>query len=184
MKKSHLKATSLRSFMIIIIILVISASAAGFYFAQNWLKKAAIEYNQAIAASIVANNNKTPINKLQADIAQYQPVVDKANNIFTPSQDYQSKTISDLKKYASISNINISDYSFEKSNSNSGSSSKESAITITISNPVKLSDLAKFIKGIETNSPKMQLTGINISRSTNAKGLISVKPLTIKVYTK
>ena len=190
MKKNRLKAASLRTLLILAIITITTISVGGFYFAQNWLKQAAEEYNKTATTSTTSGTNTISIKKLQEGIVQYQPAADKANSIFASSQDYQTKTISDLKKYASISGITISDYSFEKTDSNTStgdaqtSGSGQTSITITITNPVKFSSLMKFVKGVETNSPKMQLSGIDISKSNNSKDLVVVKPLTIKVYIK
>lgn len=188
MKKNQFKATTLRMILLTATLIISVVSVGGFYVTQGLLKKLAEQHNKSFDTTSSAKSN-IPIGKLQSDIANNQEIIDRIDNVYMSKHDYQSKTIDDLKKYASVSNVSISDYSFEKASSKDSkteqsSESIENKLTITITNPIKFSNLIKFIKGIETNSPKMQLTGIDISQVVGQKEMVNVKPLTIKVYTK
>ena len=174
MKKSGQQASSLRIILAILIVLIFLGSIVEFYFAKQYITDAAIKYNQSTAATN-STSYRSAAKKLQNDITQYQPVADKATTVFVSSQDYQSKMIGDLKKYAANDNITISNYTFDKT---------AASVNVVIANPVKFTNLIKFIKEIETNTPKMQLNGIDISSVQNNNGYVTVKPLTIKAYTK
>jgi len=187
MKKSSLKATSLRNFMFISIIVIIIILVIGFYFIQDWMKNEAMTFGQT-TSSTTATKDAAAVKKLQDEITKYQAAATSANALIASSQDYQSQTIQDLKKYASANNIDIDNYSFDQTTSKEVKSSvtingvKSNFITITLDNSIQLTDLIKFLKSIETNTPKMQLSGINISPVPDTKGLVKVESLTIEIY--
>jgi len=190
MKKNGMKATTLRTTMVIIIIITIGIATFGFYYFQGKLNTYAISVGQTVSESTAgSSSNAQTIKKIQADIAATQAIADKSASITASSLDYQNQTIADLNKYASNTGISIIDYNFSQSATTAKTSSLAggigtSFITITLGNPISYTNLIKFLESIETNLPKMQLTGINISHDQNNSDTITVQPLTIEVYTK
>lgn len=190
MKKNKMKATTLRTTMTIIIIIVIGLSAFGFYYLQGKLNTYAVSVGQTVSESTAGGGSSTQtIKKIQANIADIQAIADKSASITASSLDYQNQMITDLNKYASNNGISIIDYNFSQPTTTSKSSgltggTGTSFITITLSNPISYTGLIKFLESIETNLPKMQLTGITITHDQNTSGTVTVTPLTIEVYTK
>jgi hypothetical protein len=60
---------------------------------------------------------------------------------------------------------------------------KTQFVSVTLGNPVEFTKLLEFIQAIETNVPKMKLTGISMDSSSGQSGSVSVKPIIIEVYT-
>jgi len=186
MKNSHIKATTIRVLMIIFLLLIISLSTVGFYFAQNYLTEASMKNEDTSLVTSSVNKSTSATKKIQDDIAKYQPVADKANSVFASNQDYQSQILKDLKSYASVNGISIDSYEFNKP-SGSGAKTSESGknnINITLNSSIQFTKLIKFIKAIETNAPKMQITELNISPIAGSKDSVKVNPITIEIYSR
>jgi len=190
MKNPRIKATSLRTVMIVSILIIITILTVGFYFAQDWLNTQIAESDKTTIGSSVVNKNAASVKKIQDEITKYQASATKANTLIVSSQDYQSQIIQDLKKYAAANNITISTYSFSQSTSSDTKASvsikgvTSNFINITLNDSIKLTNLIKFLKSIEVSVPKMQLTGINVTPIPNSQDSVRVEPLTIEVYTK
>lgn len=189
MKKSHIKATSLRSAMSAVVFIIIILSSVGFYYAQDWLNQLAIEIGSTVSESTAGSDDQA-LKQLQDDIARNQISANKANNIIAPSHNYQSLIVEDLNKYASSTGVSIASYKWDQSVP-AGTSAlaaidgvSSGFITITLDNPVTFTNLIQFIKAIESNLPKMQITGISLSRDSNSANAVTVEPITIGVYTK
>lgn len=179
MKNSHMKATTLRVLMISITVIVISLSVAGFYFMHSWLKEYSTTSNTNTASANVDKSTASTA-KIESEIAKYQMISDKANSVFSLPAIYKEQALNDLRQYASVYGLSISSNNLNQT----GNSANQNTITITLSNPVQFTKLVKFVKAIETNSPKMQITKMDISSINGSKGSVKVEPITIEVYTK
>ena len=181
MKKSNMKASSLRSIMVVFLLLTIGLSTYGFYLAQCWLNDFAISVGQAVSKSTASSTSSQGISQLQAALSERQTAIDKTNAFTISSQDYQTQAFNDLTKYALNTGVLISDYNVPNPTT---TDAKLSYITIKFNNPVQTSSLIKFLKLIETNLPKMQVSGITLRDNPSTIGTVNVDPLTIGVYTK
>jgi hypothetical protein len=189
MKKTKMKATTLRRSMTTILIIAICASTVAFYYIQSQLNTYAISTRKVISESTLGGTGTAGITKFQEEIAEAQVVSQKAITITTPIQDYQTQAIKDLNKYAANAGITITDYSFSQSTSSKTATTLPngvgvSSVTITLNNPVPYSNLMQFLKSIENSTPKIQLDSINISPDQNNKNAVTVQPLTIEIYTR
>jgi hypothetical protein len=186
MKKTKMKATTLRRTMTVLIIFVIIGSAIGFYFAQKQLKNYAITVGGVVSESTAGGTNTAGIKKLQEEIAEFQTSAEKANSITTSTQDYQNQAIQDLNKYAANSGISITDYNFAQPTTKSVGPAGVGLgyITITLNNPIPFNNFLQFLISIENNIPKMQITGVDLSRDSSSTDAITVRPLTVEVYTR
>jgi hypothetical protein len=189
MKKSKMKATTLRTTLSFIIIIVIGLSALGFYYIQGKLNTYAVSVGQAVSESTAGGTNTGTIKNIQEEIAEVQAASTKADSITVSSLDYQTQIIKDLNKYASNTGISITDYSFTQATSTATKVQTIpgvgiNSITITLGNPIPFDNLIQFLKSIENNLPKMQINGINISHDQTSADAVTIDPLTIEVYTR
>ncbi len=200
MKKSKINAINLRTILSIIVVLLIGISAVGFFFGQNWLRIQAIEVSHTIADSRAGGNNIQALKKLQQDLLERQDIVNKANSITTPSQNYQNQTIQDLDKYATDSGLIISNYNFVPSAAaatapttggatpapaqTTAVGTASSSVTITLASPISYTKLLKFMTAVEGNLPKMQVSSINLGRVAGSDSdSVKTDQLTVEVYT-
>lgn len=180
MKKSKIKATTIRIFLVIVIFIIMISGIGGFYYAQNWLDNFTVEINNNSKKTTIKEPTTKDIERLQKQITDNQEVIENLNSIFYTKQDYKNQAFQDINRYAAIYNIGIDTYSSTQdvNNPNIGT------VTLTVKNPIQFDNFINFLKAIETNKPKMQLTSINISLADINSGNITVGPLNIKVYLK
>lgn len=174
MKEPKMKASILRTIMIISIFVIIGISIAGFYFFVQIITS---EFPPEISS-----------NSTGSGLTTNNTATSKANRLISSSQNYKDQVTNDLNKYASNAGISISNIDFTQQTALStdmaisGVESKFAIITLT--NPVTFTGLMKFLKSIENNLPKMQINGIDLKPASGSNGSVTVEPLTVKVYTR
>jgi len=129
------------------------------------------------------------------------------------SYQYQDQVIRDLNRYASQAGLRISQFTFEDvatastatpgrtgggapapststtagppaANTPASSAGlKTATVNISLEQPVSYLNLLRFVKSIENNLTKMQLSGLALSPGEN-RDLVSTDSLTIEVYIK
>lgn len=191
MKNIKLNATKLRIILLVVILVILTISIVSFFFVQQNLYTFAKKINASEQESDSSNITPQKVSKLKAEMSNIQNEILKSSNITIPIENYQTQAINDLKKYANDTGIIIDDdYSFSRPTSLGVSTqliagnSQTQPVNITIANPVDYASFIKFLKLVETNLPKMQLTGINVSRVDGSGTQINVEPLIIEVYTR
>lgn len=190
MSKVKLKATTLRAGLSICVFVLLGLGAIGFYWTYDWLSDLADETRDSmVMISTNPDDDETQVvAQLEEAIASRQEAADKAVDLTISSQNYQSRIIEDINSYAAGTGISITNYDFnskadkETTSTTVGNGIRTEYVTVALGNPVNFANLLRFIKAIETNVPKMQLTDIKLSRSQSASDSVSVEPLTIEVY--
>ena len=156
-----------------------------FFFAKNWLTDYA-KTIEVVSINTSSTISTTSINVLEDELESQSGVINQAATLTTSESEFLSKISTDINYYASKYNISIESINENTENQSAKITSDVSTryVTVTFNNPLIYSNFYKFIKSIENNTPKMQISSIDISRSIGSDGYISVKPLTIEVYIK
>ncbi|NTW62119.1 hypothetical protein HGB25_01760 [Candidatus Saccharibacteria bacterium] len=182
MSHPPIKANNLRKLLITSLTAMAVISIAGFYFATSWLNT--LDTDSAATSTHV--DDKSGNATLAKDLENQKNNITRASKITYISQDYVSSVEKDVRKYASSTGIQI--VTVSQSSRPSGyvsqqldASIQSDFVEITLQNPVGYANLIKFITYIETNLPKMKLTGISLER-TITTGSVTVNPITIEVY--
>lgn len=178
MKKSSMKATSLRSLLVLLVLLVIGGIAAGFYYGLGRVKEYAVEVSHTNADARAAEQQVGELQKLKTTLANSESLVKKANQLFATESTYQTRAIQDVQRYANRAKITITDTSFPEAQQSSDSHT----LTISIGSPTTYSNFIRFLESIESNLPKMQVTGITVSRVSDST--IAVEDINIKIFTR
>ncbi|MEP7204865.1 MAG: hypothetical protein ABI716_01580 [Candidatus Saccharibacteria bacterium] len=193
MKQSRPTSVKLRSLLIVIAIILLVLSVGGFYFGQDWLRTFAGTVSQKIADSQASGTDVQSFKKLQADLEARKAIIAKANSIVASSQNYQDQTIRDLTKYANYANISITNYDFAQAATTAATPTSpaqsaatgSSSVTISIASPISYTKLMKFMSAIESNTPKMQISSVNLGRAPDGNSdSVKTDKLTIEVYTR
>lgn len=188
MKKTFIKASTLRVLLSFSLLVMLSGAVGGFYLAQDWFRSFAVEINTSGSTSSASNNAQNLI-KIREEITKNQAIGEKASDFFASTQNYQTQIIADLNSYATASGITLTNTTWKQSVADaagiiSRTGFATQSITVTLQNPVILTNLLQFMKSIESNLPKMQISSINISPIANSKTSVTIDPLTIEVYTR
>jgi hypothetical protein len=186
MKKATYSASSLKILLITLLIIFAAVAIGGFYYAQDWFNKYETSINE-MSSSSATEMSPTQLNNLRIELTKYQSYINKTNSISAPQSDYHSAIQQDLNTYASATGIKITDFGPSNVHAPSTLSAlpvgiQPAYVSVTIQNPVQYSGLVQFISAIETNLPKMRLTGINLKKADNPSGSVVVDPLVIEVY--
>jgi len=188
MKNSDIRANTLKRIMMVIITIMVLGSGLGFYCAQNWLKDLTIETN-ALMAKAYKNDSKSKNNIAPVTDNQIVSLANKTMEIISQPTNFEQKITADLTKYAQESGVTLVSITLVPDNQNSqegkpplanGVISKK--FTINIGSPAPFNGLLKFAKAIETNSPKIQITNMNLSNIRANRDSVTIEPITIEVY--
>jgi len=186
MKKATVSASSVKILLISILAILVIVAVGGFYYAQDWFSKYAANIT-SVPSSSANEMSPTQLNELRIELIKYQPYIDKVASITAPQGDYNSAIQQDLNTYASATGTKITN--FGPSNAQPPSSLaalptgiRTSYISISIQNPIPYNSLLQFINAIETNLPKMRLTGIGVKRVESPAGYVNVDPMIIEIY--
>jgi len=176
--------------MLAFLVIMICIFVGGFYFAQNWLNNYATDLDSTTPKSASSSNSPKQLAQLKDELSKQSVAVDKANSFILSSQDYQSQIMKDLNAYASSTGVTLEKHTLTPqppatvAKVSLPGGLQSNYMTITLGSPVSYIKLIKFLRAIETNIPKIRLTGVSISHTTGPDDSVSVEPLIIEVYTR
>ena len=190
MKKTNMTARKLRALLMSLIVMTIAGAGIGFYFAHDVLQAYAKTVSQSVANSSASGGGIQSLENLQEELASKQNVIVKSNSLIAMTQDYQNQSIKDIDTYAAAIGIGISNYGFAAAaaaptpGAAASAPASGSIVTVTLTNPINYSKLLTFIKAIEGNLPKMQISSINLTRIEGDSTSIRADQLVVQVYTR
>lgn len=169
------------------------------------LKNFSSEVSQITANADASEDSIQTLQKIQQELLINKDSIERASEIVAESQSYQyqDQIVTDLNDYANKAGITISNIDFETSSTAAGATTPPAATTspsspaataapagvkstianITLKNPVNYESLLRFIKHIEQNLTKMQISNITMAKDTNTGGITS-GALNLEVYIK
>lgn len=191
--KKELTAVGLRNGLITIVLLLFAAGGGGFYLAYGGLSDYAQEVADTIAQAESSKQTASSLATLKIALLQQQDIANLANNLYAPTSTWQAQAIKDIGVYAALSGISISDYKIgQPAATDPGTtppttlvpaSNTTQQLTIQLTAPVSYRGLLNFVTNVQNNVPKMQVLGLDLSRSTNAE-TVGISSITIGVYTR
>lgn len=198
MKKS-LTATQLRLILSCLLVFVVIVAGVAIHFANDQLRGYATDISHVTADANASQDNVQTLQKIEKELKQYQEVVNRASSIVADSQSYQyqDQIITDLNEYAKKAGITITNLDFSTGTAATptapaaGSAPiaaaptgvKTTSVAVTIKNPVVYNNILRFIKSIEQNLTKMQISRVGLTKDPSTGGLAS-EGFTIEVYIK
>jgi hypothetical protein len=183
MKKQQPKATNLLIALSVLSVLLVAGSIAGLYFGQDWLRTYKAESYQITIGAKTKIVSPELITQIQTAVNENSQYSKTALNLLVSSKSYKDIAQKTISAYASDAGIEIENSSFNAPSIPIGISGVNPVYTtITIKNPVSIDRLLRFMKAIESNMPKMQLSGINMSRAELDQNMVDIEPLTIEMY--
>jgi hypothetical protein len=190
MKKTPPKtnqATTTRNVLSFMLVVVIISAVAGFYYGLQVLREYALDVTHTVTDSSASADNIDQLSVLKKQLADGQPLVAKAQKLFSTPDTYQTQALKDISKYASDAGITISSIDSASPASGNATSPLSPSGTgysevITLQNPVSYAKLLQFLDAIEGNLPKMQITGVSIDRPATPSGdQVTTDKITITV---
>lgn len=189
MKRKSINAVTTRWILIGIIVLLVVGGIAGGWWLQSILNEKMAATSSVKADAINSNDNLSKAQALKIYLENHKADIDKTALVVanTTSYKYQDQIVQDITRYAAVSGLRVLGFDFPTASSSSSSSStglKSIAATITLQNPVPYRSYLTFLKLIEQNLTKMQVTDISIVPDKDNPNLINNPTIGLEVYIK
>ena len=194
MKNFHMTAPRLRVMLTISLFAITALAILIASFAYASLKDVAVQVSHTAADANASQNNIQTLQQIQQKLANDKEIVERANSIVADSQSYQyqDQILADLKDYAGKAGVTITDIDFSTTATTQTPATgtpqpaaptgvKSTSVSVTLKNPIDYNSLLRFIKSIEQNLTKMQISKISLSKGTTGND-VSSEALMIEVY--
>lgn len=202
-----LTAVKLRILLVASIIFLTVFGGVGFWLFRHQLATYADQVNTDVAKAEASNEDIAKLQRLQTNITDNQVAITRAEKIVADSHyyQYQDQIINDIANYANAAGIKIAGFSFDggtvgttgtatttpaagSATTTTPAGLKSTTATITLApgkNGYQFQAIMNFLKSIEQNLTKMNLSGVSLQKNTGGTGSDVVPgPITIGVYTR
>lgn len=185
MKKITFDAVFLSWVFISLIGLTLVGAGLGCWQLQKIL---AAERLAADHARIDANISAEELQKahnLQVYLSNHKEDVEKAAAVVaeTKTYQYQNQIVEDVNRFASIAGVTVLGFDFPTQQAPGAAKGvKTLQATVTLQNPVPYENYLRFLKLIEQNLTKMQITDISITPDDKVIGRINNPTVGLQVY--
>jgi hypothetical protein len=182
MKPGEINPKTLKTILLIIAFILLAAGIFGFYRAYGMISQLVLEKNTAVNKTQQLTTNNPDIADLND--AETKNLAEKANGLIYNAKNLKTQLSTDLYKYANDVGIDIKDISIQSDTLADlpFGGVKSEQVTVTLGSPLHFTNLIKFLKAIETNTPKIQITNIELNNTNVNIGDVAIKPIIMEVY--
>jgi len=186
-----LKASILRTVLSVLLVIALGLAVLGYYLGYQSVAKYTKQVNEVVLKAHTSSTNIGTIGgNLEATLSDKTAILASIDTLTAPTASFQGQAITDLNGYATKSGLTIADIATGGDPAAAGATAVVApagtqTVTVTLAPTVSYASLLKFIMYVENSAPKMQINGLDITRSATEGGdSVAVAPLTIGVYTK
>jgi hypothetical protein len=193
-------APKLRIILISSILLLFVIASVAFWFFRSQLLTFAEQVQKDNTAASISTSDISKLESIQDELEENEVAVTRAQSIVADSQQfqYQDQIIADITAYAQRAGVVITGYTFPSSDGQQTTASngapttaapapaglKSVQVSIAIKNPVEYKPIMQFVKYIEANLTKMQITEMTLAASTVGSSQVNVGTINVQVYTR
>lgn len=190
MKKTDqtVTASKLKWIFIGSILGMVVLGVAGVWYLNNTLASKVAATNDAVQSSEASKLNLQLAQNLKTYLSVHKDEVDKAAMIVaqTTSYRYQNQIVEDINRYAKAAGVSIIGFSFPQDISSATvdktTGLKSLTATIMLSDRSSYANYLLFLKYIEQNLTKMQITDITLTPNASDRNYINDTSVGIQVY--
>lgn len=186
--KTKINPSIFRIALIAVLVLLFVGAGFGVWQLQQMLAQQAVTRDHAQTDSELSANEVERLKLLQTELEQQKEIVDKAGQIAATADNYQyqDQVITDIETYASRNKIPISGFDFSSSvpTAKAPAGTQLTPFTVNIAGPVSFGDFMQFLRDVENNLTKIQVTSLSLSPDDSNSNLISDTSLGLTVYLK
>ena len=194
-------APKLRIILISSIVLLFVIAAIAFWFFRSQLLTFAEQVQKDNTAASISTSDISKLESIQDELEENEVAVTRAQSIVADSQQYQyqDQIIADITAYAQRAGVVITGYTFPTADGQQTTASngapataatpapaglKSVQVSIAIKNPVEYKPIMQFVKYIEANLTKMQISEMTLAASAVGSSQVNVGTITVQVYTR
>lgn len=188
MKKVSFDAVFLSWLFIGLIGLVLLGAGLGCWQLQKLLAAERIAADHSKIDARISADELQKAHNLQVYLENHKADVEKAAAVVaeTKTYQYQNQIVEDVNRYASIAGVTVLGFDFPLQKTTAAAAKAGGVKTIqasfTLQNPVPYENYLRFLKLIEQNLTKMQITDISITPDTKVFGQINNPVIGLQVY--
>lgn len=190
MKRKPLDAAMLRWVLLGLIVLFVGLGIGGTWYLQGILDEKMSSTNKVKAEAANSNSSLARAQALKIYLQNHQTDVQKTAQIVasTAAYKYQDQIVEDITRYAKTAGLKVLGFEFPIAASNNKQVTvpgvNSITASVTLDNPVLYRDYVLFLKLIEQNLTKMQITDISITPDKLNPNLINNPVVGLEVYIK
>lgn len=170
-RSQGLSATMLQYGFMALIVIMIAGIVGIVILAQQFMAQQALATDHYRTDAELAQEELVRLQQLKTTLAQDKDIIDKTARIVSASQEYQfqDQVVKDVTAYANKYGVDIISFDFgtkpgsapQGNAAATGSSSQtKTIVSVQLGNNIPYPSFLQFLKAIENNITKMQLTGI------------------------
>ena len=187
-----MNAVMLRNILIGGIVLALGGIGALIYYASDFLNQEVTKTIHTQIDAELSHNDLARLKTLEKALNANRPSVEKAAQIVSDSKQYlyQDQIVSDINAYAAQTGVSVTGYDFGDAFAKTSNNAqklpqiqgvKSISVTISLASPMSYDNYLRFIKAIEKNLTKMQVSGINVTPDEKI-GMISNPSVVLIVF--
>ena len=190
MKPKRLTAQKVTWILIGLMLLGVAGIVGGSWYLQGLLSDKVLETSKTKSLANQSGENLQQAQVLKSYLARNDDQVKKTALIVaeTTFYQYQNQIVEDLTRYANAAGVTIVGFDFPQSISTAKidktTGLKSLTATITLTGPTTYQGYLTFLKLIEQNLTKMQITDIALTPDQSNLSLITSPTVGIEVYVK
>lgn len=189
-----MNAVKLRNFLIAAVVLAVVAIGALMYYASNYLGAEATKTLHAKIDVQLIEQDIEQLKSLERTLEANKESAERARQIVSDSKQYQyqDQIVSDINAYAAASGVDVVGYDFGSANPAQQTTKplnapqingvKSLTVTLTLASPMPFDNYLRFLRSIEGNLTKMQVSGINIAPDPENMSQITNPTVVLIVY--
>lgn len=186
MKKITFDAVFLSWLFIGLISLVLIGAGVGCWQLQKILAAERLAADHAKIDAGISADELQKAHNLQVYLEKNEAEVEKAAAVVaeTKTYQYQNQIVEDVNRYAAIAGVTVLGFDFPTQTTAAVKAGgiKTLQASVTLKNPVAYESYLRFLKLIEQNLTKMQVTDISITPDTKIIGQINNPTIGLQVY--
>lgn len=186
-------AARLRLILIVVIFLVIAAVAGGFLFAHRSLTGYAAQISQLNADADSGDQNIATLRTLENRLDMERATIESARSVVADNATFAERVVSDITRIAAQSGVTITSLEYVDSGTPSSGSSaapaptpttpsapgqatttaptgiNKKSISVAVESPIDYTKLMTFIRNIEANRLKLQISTVSLTKEDGNK---------------
>jgi len=173
----------------VLIALLVVGAGFGAYTMHQKLSAFIVEVDHLSIDSELNEQGIENAKRLRRTLDENSESVNRAASIVADTKyyEYQDQIVRDITSYASASGLTVLGFDFSPTAKATVKTKPVKGVnkvvaSLTLQNPVPYNDYLRFLKLIERNLTKMQVTQLDISNDLKTPGAISSPVMTLEVY--
>ena len=163
-RQSPSAAATLKNFLAFVLVVVILCIGGLLFLAFQKLPAYASSVNQKLKAADLVSDHTSGGSQLEKRASLY----------FAPAENFSAQARTDILAYASLVQLSAPNVSVADNTAHT--------LSVDFKTPVEYTKFVQFLSAIEANTPKLTVTTLEMTRTTNAS--VSINKLLIKVETR